>query len=151
MRTCFCGCGRTVPRFPLGFRAINGRARQVDERVAWAESLGITAAESYDDPDAVRIWLWSGHKLQALFLEVMHGERDPRSLDEAVVRQWQAYGRKLFRALRKAEHQQDVRLGGAAIAAGLTVEEAAAAFSRALDEGMDVDAAIEALGRGELR
>jgi hypothetical protein len=86
---CFCGCGRALPRFPLGTRAINGRGRQVIQRLAWERDvLGTDLAEITD-------WRRDGEEIAAALRAAMHGDVDPRSLDERVVRDWQRFGRDI--------------------------------------------------------
>lgn len=36
-RDCFCGCGRRIPKFPIGTRAMNTRGKQVSERLSLIE------------------------------------------------------------------------------------------------------------------
>jgi hypothetical protein len=77
----------------------------------------------------------------------MHGERDPRSLDEGVVRSWLANGRDFLRA----ERQNMADFGRAIRMSGLSDNDAAAAISRAMSEGIEVDEIVEALRRGQLQ
>jgi hypothetical protein len=86
---CFCGCGTPVPRFPLGIRSINTRGTQVSDRLAWAMDV-----VGSNEPE-LQEWFDHGTELLAALVNVMHGVRDPRSLDERVVREWQSYGRKI--------------------------------------------------------
>lgn len=80
---CFCSCGREIPRFPLGMRSINKRGQLVAERLAWG-----TAVLDGVGTD----WLREGEALRATLEATMHGDTDPRSLDESVVRAWQKVG-----------------------------------------------------------
>jgi hypothetical protein len=83
----------------------------------------------------------------ALLSQVTHGERDPRSVDERAVREWQAKG---F-AIAPSGMQAKAMLGHAIRQSGLSDDEAAAAISRGMSEGMSLEEVIDALGRGELR
>ena len=89
-RECFCGCGRDIPKFPLGMRAINKRGRLVDERLEWGKALFGTSTE-FDE------WFGTGEAILGDLQAAMHGELNPRSLDEDEVRQWQVYGRNMER------------------------------------------------------
>jgi hypothetical protein len=84
VRHCFCGCGRAVPRFPLGMRSINKRGLMVAERLEWARAI--------DVPLATKTWYDQGEAALDELRSAMHGEADPRSLDESAVRHWQREG-----------------------------------------------------------
>lgn len=79
-KECFCGCGRAVPRFPLGGRSVNTRGRQLVERIQEVERRGerdkVELAESFEE----------GENFIALLSEVTHGEREARTVDERAVR-----------------------------------------------------------------
>jgi hypothetical protein len=94
---CFCGCGRRVPRFPLGTRAINKRGRLIEQRLAWARdvmpNLGDAAA-----------WAEHGDEILAGLSRTVHGEFNPRLLDEAESREWMAYGRSIEAVAVRAGH-----------------------------------------------
>jgi hypothetical protein len=82
---CFGGCGLTIPRFPLGLRSINKRGKLVSERLAWAEAV---ADANQKSPE----WVEDGRAILAELRGAMHGEIDPRMVEEARVRHWQEYG-----------------------------------------------------------
>ena len=94
-KDCFCGCGRSIPRFPLGMRATNKRGAQVADRITFAEQEGLRG-----HPDLVD-WFRNGDAIEAALAEAVHGETDPRSLDESFVRQWQAEGRDIERVVNE--------------------------------------------------
>ena len=109
MKRCFCGCGRTVPRFPLGLRSINRRGAQVKTR------LEETEAKLGADFEPLASFYADGRALVGALRDAMHGERDPLSLDEGVVRAWQRDARALERQTAAVEH--------AAREAGLSPDE----------------------------
>lgn len=86
---CFCGCGRKIPKFPLGMRAINQRGQQVAERLAWFTDVTTGHEGAFAD------WIADGKWIIGDLQSAMHGETDPRSLDESVVRNWQTHGRSI--------------------------------------------------------
>src|SRR4051794_20051527 len=141
-KECFCGCGRAIPRFPLGTRAINARGRQVVERMQWAEETFRASCHG-----ELAVWYAQGEDIVLDLRAAMHGEIDPRSLDERPVREWQAIGRTLLRAERASTGE----IGRAVRTSGLSIDEAAQVLLDALDSGMPPDDAVAALGRGELR
>jgi hypothetical protein len=80
MAECFCGCGRTIGRFPLGIRTINKRGTMVWEQLAWATAYA-------SDTELIRpVFLEDGNQLVALFRVVVHAEPDAE-VDDAWVRQ----------------------------------------------------------------
>jgi hypothetical protein len=89
-KECFCGCGRHISRFPLGNRSINGRGRYVTERLEWVRAI------APDEPEFPE-WCQHGEEIVRKLRAAMHGEIDPRTLDEREVRHWQAYGRNIER------------------------------------------------------
>lgn len=140
-KECFCGCGRSIPRFPLGTRSINTRGAQVADRLAWAEENGVRSAEGAD------AWFEEGAEIVATLAGAVHGEIDARTIDEGWVREWQSFGREAQR--RTTAGMAD--LGRAVRTSGLNEADAAQALAKAMGEGMSADEAIAALGRGELR
>jgi hypothetical protein len=93
-KECFCGCGRLIGRFPLGTRAINGRGKQVAERLAWARALELDE----QDP-TLKDWFEEGDEIEAELRSAMHDEIDPRSLAPDKVGHWQRYGRNIERVV----------------------------------------------------
>lgn len=145
-KQCFCGCGRSVPRFPLGTRAINTRGKQVSERLRWAEEHG-----GRDVPE-LAIWFVEGEHIAADLADVTHGELDPRALDERFVRRWQASGRDLLRNQVRGGRAAMANFGSAIRQSGMSDDEVLQALATAVsDRGMSADEATEALRRGELR
>jgi hypothetical protein len=70
---CFCGCGRSISRFPLGIRAINRRGKLVVERLEWARAHVGEDGEPPGRPE----WLASGDEIVVMLRAVVHGEPDP--------------------------------------------------------------------------
>lgn len=89
--SCFCGCGRNIPRFPLGIKAINTRGRQVSERLAYAQGC------LQDQVD--QSWESEGLAIIETLRALMHRDIDRGQfdsiLDGSAVRRWQAYGREM--------------------------------------------------------
>lgn len=92
-------------------------------------------------------WFEEGDTIVSLLSGITHGERDPRSVDERAIRDWQAEGR----AIAPTERQTAAMLGKAIRQSGLSTDEAAAAVSHGVNEGMSMEEVIDALPRGELR
>jgi hypothetical protein len=67
-------------------RSMNKRGRLVAERLAYGEAM-------VGDADETAEWVEDGHAILAELRAAMHGEIDPRSVEEARVRHWQKYGR----------------------------------------------------------
>jgi len=91
MKECFCGCGREIPRFPLGMRSLNKRGALASERLSWAEA--VLGDEPPDD------WVEEGEEILGVLRCAMHGELDPRSVNEEWVSRWQAWGQKMETAV----------------------------------------------------
>jgi hypothetical protein len=99
MKTCFCGCGRSVSKFPLGRRSINARGRTVSERLAYMQAMRhrqppegqevLFSEVAHGDPE----WYEHGPEIIADIRAAMHGETDPRALDPDDSGRWLAYGR----------------------------------------------------------
>src|SRR4051794_12758640 len=121
-KECFCGCGRIVPRFPLGMRAINARGRQVAARIETMEGL-IPRATADEGAEG---WYAQGDEIVEALAEAMHGDADPRLLNEGAVREWQAEGRQAERSF----NLRVAALGRAVRKSGLSEEEAAQALAR---------------------
>jgi hypothetical protein len=85
---CFCGCGRSVGRFPITRRAINTRGRLVRERLDWARGVDLPT-------DAA--WEQEGETILLELRAVVHGELEPKQVHEPRVRRWQAVGHQLER------------------------------------------------------
>lgn len=136
MKSCFCGCGRTISRFPLGMRSINRRGALVSERLA-------TTRESAGDHAELSGWYAEGDLILEQLKAAMHGEINPRSLDEKAVREWQRAGREIQGSLDTAYG----RLGQALHASGMSPEEAAAQLGRLVkEEGRSPEEAMRELG-----
>ncbi len=89
MKECFCGCGRTIPRLPLGVRSINKRGMLVSERLAWSIAVLPESGPNLED------WINGGHQIIYGLRQAMHGQSDPRSLDEGYVRGWMKPGQQI--------------------------------------------------------
>ena len=91
---CFCGCGREIPKFPLGIRSVNKRGALVSERLGWAtEVFGDEGRERFAE------WFDEGEEYVDLLQMAMHGEIDPRNSDERAIRHWMTYGRNMERVV----------------------------------------------------
>ena len=90
MTECFCGCGRKVPRFPLGIRTINKRGQLVAERYDWAyphvneEGKHIGEFEVPGE-EGEGTWLEHGATLIAMLRTIVHGEVGEEIKDSAHV------------------------------------------------------------------
>ena len=65
---------------------MNKRGRLVVERLAYGEAMVGNADETAE-------WVEDGYAILAELRAAMHGEMDPRSVEESRVRHWQKYGR----------------------------------------------------------
>jgi hypothetical protein len=122
-------------------RAINTRGRQVVGRIDEVERRGGRGVAELAD------WFEEGDAIVALLSEVTHGDRDPRSVNERAIREWQADGRAIAPTARQAQ----ALLGRAIRESGMSSDQAAAAIARGLGDGMSMDEVIDALSRGTLR
>jgi hypothetical protein len=52
-KECFCGCGRPIPRIPIGLRSMNTRGRLVSDRLAWFEVVTGVLQWSPEDDDRI--------------------------------------------------------------------------------------------------
>jgi len=87
-RECFCGCGRSIPIHRIRLRAHDTRGLRILEHLQSVRAL--VSDESYD-PHIAR-WCAKGDMLVTKIAEVVHGERDPWSIDDAEMRIWLADG-----------------------------------------------------------
>jgi hypothetical protein len=92
----------------------------VSERLAWAEE------EMGRDPEQLKGWYAVGDEARSALMGAVHGEIDPRTLDEGFIREWQAEGRRLERELEK----RYAALGKMVRESGMTEQEAAEALAR---------------------
>jgi hypothetical protein len=74
----------------------------------------------------VQQWYADGDEIVQALAEAVHGEIDPRTLDERAVRAWQADGREIERVYTR----NMAKLGRAIRESGLTEAEAAEAIAR---------------------
>lgn len=113
---CFCGCGRKVPRFPLGLRSVNKRGRRIAKDVALIEGLLGSGLRS---PNA-EAFVEDGHGIEAKLAEAVHARTDPGPGTEAESRDF----------MRRARERFIVgRIGHAAKRAGLSADEAGDAMA----------------------
>jgi hypothetical protein len=120
---CFCGCGRRIPKFPLGMRSINARGKQVSDR------LGLVDGDHPHlkrENELIAAWCEQGQNIRTELVAAMHGEVDARSLEERPIRDWQAEGRRIERYI----NQQYARLGRWARESGLSEQEVLEAIRR---------------------
>lgn len=120
---CFCGCGRPIPKFPLGRRSINTRGRQVSERLAYVDD---EHPHLKDENEEIAAWTKRGYAIKTELEAAMHGDRDPRSLQERPIREWQAEGRRIERFINKMYAE----LGRWVRESGLSEAEAIEAIKR---------------------
>ncbi len=116
-KECFCGCRRTIPKFPIGTRAINTRGKQVSERLAFVDD---EHPHLKDQNEEIAAWVEQGYAIKAALAAAMHGEADPRSLQEGPIREWQVEGRHIERYIK----EQYAKLGRWVKESGLSEEEA---------------------------
>jgi hypothetical protein len=121
-RQCFCGCGNKIPFYAFGTRTYDTRARQVVARLKIIEDLD---GRDVDHEPAIREWYEQGDALIPVLAELVHGQRPAKSVDEAVIREWQATGREIERSyIRMAQ------LGHAMRESGLSEDEFTQAVAR---------------------
>ena len=119
MKQCFCGCGRTIRRFPLGLRSMNRRGKQVVDRLAFVEAHGGRDHSEFAE------WLEAGNVIAAELATAVHGEADPRAIEEGEVRDWQATGREIERTVGNPRYAvicgrvRERGLGGQEVARGV--------------------------------
>ena len=105
---CFCGCGRTIPWHLVGLLTYNRRGRQLRgrlERMERPRTATVYLIEHEDDNDATRKeqgfataaqgWFAEGDTIVAEIAEIVHHERDPGTVNEQAIREWQRQGRQL--------------------------------------------------------
>jgi hypothetical protein len=73
-RTCFWGCGRSIPRFPLGSRSASTRGRLIAERLVWFADVAPGLAISDDN---LGNWFDGGERLLVEIRDMLHGDLDP--------------------------------------------------------------------------
>jgi hypothetical protein len=108
VKECFCGCGRTISRFPLGLRSMNRRGKQVSDRLAFVREHGFPGDTAERVPGLVD-WCNDGDAIVAELAAAVHGDIDPAVVAEEPVRHWQAAGRELeslIKGRRAVEAQQ---------------------------------------------
>jgi hypothetical protein len=93
MKQCFCGCGRTTPRFPLGLRARNKRGALVRAHVERVERL--LADTSISSPSA-EAFIDEGREWMAAIAEAVHARQDPGPDVEQGTRDYMRRGRQQF-------------------------------------------------------
>jgi hypothetical protein len=91
-KECFCGCGRTIPKFPIGMRAINTRGRQVSERLDYVDG---SYPHLKKQSEEIAAWVEQGHAIRASLMAAMHGETDAGAIPEGPIREWQTEGRHI--------------------------------------------------------
>jgi hypothetical protein len=98
-RQCFCGCGQTIPFYMFGLRAYNTHGRRVRRLMESAEE----AIEHPDEPTC--LWLAEGRETMRMLGEVVHQERDPRTVSDSDIREWRGQA-------RAAQQEHTRRIGG---------------------------------------
>lgn len=122
-KECFCGCGRRIPKFPLGMRAMNTRGKQVSERLSLIQDDNPHMIEENDE---IAAWVFGGLVYKDQLAGAMHGELDPSAVEEEPIREWQAEGRNIERFVNESY----ARLGKWIKEEGWTPEQAAAEVKR---------------------
>jgi hypothetical protein len=97
-----------IPWYLMGLRTYNRRGFQVRTRLARMERPRKATAWILDTEDrsdaveqergfaeAAQDWFQEGATILDLIAEVVHQERDVRTVNERAVREWQAQGRQL--------------------------------------------------------
>jgi hypothetical protein len=100
-------------------RSINTRGRQIKERIEHTENLVGRA-------DQIADWFSEGEEIVTLLASAVHGDLDPRVLNESAVRRWQAFGRDIEREVNRNMAAMGRRVRGS----GMSVDEAAQAILR---------------------
>jgi hypothetical protein len=99
----------------------------VTERLLFVEQHGVKLARfGRVVSESEREWCETGDAIGRSLASALHGELDPRSLDEAFVRQWQMVGRHIERTINR----QIWELGREAKRNGFTAKEGANAALR---------------------
>lgn len=109
---CFCGCGRKLPAFSVGMRAVNWRGRRIAKDVARIEVLLRSGLRS---PNA-EAFVDDGRRLEEELAEAVHTRTDPGPAVEAESREFMR---------RAREHFTVGRIGRAT--RGMSADEAASA------------------------
>lgn len=104
-------------------RAVNTRGKQVSKRL---DSVDGEYPHFKTENEEIANWVEEGRAIQADLRAAMHGEIDPRTLDEPPIREWQATGREIGRFI----NEQLAAIGKWAKERGYSPEEAAAAIGR---------------------
>lgn len=118
MAECFCGCGKRVPRFPLGTRSVNKRGARHRDDVASVQKWLDLGVES---PNAEAYIAECEDVMEALAAGI-HGRYEPSSATEAQSRKLLAEARTRFtdsavnRALNLAVAEQGASVDDLALA-----------------------------------
>lgn len=108
-KECFCGCGRAIPRFPLGSRSANTRGRLVAERLIWFSALWKEPADAASATDEnLEEWFEDGFERLDEIRDMLHGDVDPALVDPRASSDWLKYGRGIdvvFQGLRLSDSQ----------------------------------------------
>lgn len=137
--TCFCGCGRKAPLFPLRIRNWNKAGRDATECLSWGRAI---LGERLD-PD----WEAQGERLIAqLGLLIHEKQRGTLEFDRADIYRWFEYARHIEQVAVKyglppvivgaeTNDYDALKVGRWMRQSGLTDEQANAEFKRRLDAG----------------
>ncbi len=112
---CFCGCGETVSRFPLGMRSVHQGGGRISKDVALIDGYLKSGLKSPNAEEFVS----DGHALMAELAEAVHSGTEPGQEVEQDSRDFMRRARERF---------LPVRIGQAARRSGLSPEETAIAM-----------------------
>lgn len=113
---CFCGCGQSVPRFPLGVRSINKRGAIIRGDVERVEDL--LAETSIQSPTAER-FIEDGRRWTEVLAAAVHGRKEAGAEARVATRKLMGEGRNRF---------SEAGIGAASRRSGMDTEQAAAAM-----------------------
>ena len=126
---CFCGCGASVPRFPIGLRRVNRLAADVASRLAAAEEVyGRWSADR-----RVRGWYRDGDAILEALTTQVHGSGRPPAGGSGSIAAWLRAGLDL----EAAANRRWTAFRAEALHHGMSERAARAVFADALLDGRE--------------
>jgi hypothetical protein len=126
----------------FGLRTYNTRGKQVAARIAWMRD-GL--AETPPDAETQR-WLEEGDEIVDAIARMVHREADPRTVNEGVIREWQAEGRAAEPTAEQEQFRRQAEFGHAIRTSGRSDEEIAQALAYGDRSTQEI---MEAIERGD--